>query len=325
MVQAEPRGDIKSDSWPFSLATGNNKSMMDLYARSGHSSRRRERTASSRGPSRSSFSFLFVVNELEFYKEPGADIFRDVWHNELPPRSCTGYSGERAGKVLRYRDGEVMEASDYVWYRGGLGVPGRCYSNLEEAPGYSHAAVFACNPHLPLVVIRDDPLMLDDAKSSMHALHFFHPRHLPGLSQATTSSPDDVLPRGGAPVKYVAGRSPSWMPGLVPSVYANPWLEPPPSCGLGGELAIIIGLMAFSKSGPDVEDVFLGTHGRGGYWHNSLWTSRAAPSYYPRSTQETPRGFYIGVFYDPDNAEGSSQEAIHGFEWNSAVVQETPP
>ncbi|PHH65703.1 hypothetical protein CDD81_1789 [Ophiocordyceps australis] len=296
-------------------------SMLDAYVRGSHCSRRRDKTPGS-GSSRSSFSFLFVVNELEFYNDSGADIFRDTWYNDLPPRSCMGYTGERAGKVLRFRDGEVEEAAGYVWYRDELRIRGHCFSNLGEAPGYSEAAVFACNPHLPLVVIRDDPLTLNDAKSSMHALHFFHPRHLPGLSQATT--PDAVLPHGGAPVKYVAGRNPSWMPALVPSVYANPWLEPPPSRGLGGELAIIIGLMAFSKSGPNVEDVFLGTHARPGYWHNSFWSSRAAPSYYPRSTQETPRGFYIGVFCDPENAEGSSREAIHGFEWNSAVVQEMP-
>lgn len=225
-------------------------------------------------------SFLFVVNKLVFYEGDSCDFNRDVWHNTLPPRNCLGYQGEYPSNVMRYEGGQVTEARGYQWYRHMLHAEGFCFDpTLSSVPCYSRAAVFSCNPHLPVVVIPADPTTLPDQEQTMHALHFCHPPPgaLRGLSQATTPDGNN-MPAGGGPRKYVAGRSPTWMPALVPQTYANPrGAAAPPSRGLGGELPIVLGLMAFSGA-PDQVYVSRSDSGHRGFWRDGVWTHNHAPA-----------------------------------------------
>ncbi|KAM4066375.1 hypothetical protein HRG_000484 [Hirsutella rhossiliensis] len=303
-------------------------SMLDAYTRGGRSRKQADKHKTGKSKSSSSsppVGFLFVVNKLDFYRGETCDINRDTWHNTLPPRNCLGYEGESPSRVMRYEGGQVTEACGYQWYRPMLRQEGYCLDpTLAPVERHSHAAVFSCNPHLPVVVIPEDPTTLPDQEQTMHALHFFHPLApgLKGVSQATTVDAN-YLPTGGGPLKYVAGRNPSWMPGLVPQTYAYPGSGGPPSRGLGGHLPIVLGLMAFSGP-PDQVYMSRSESGHRGFWRDGVWTHNSPPALYPK-TDGSPRGFYVAVFYDPENPDGSMPERIRSFEWDSPVVGEYPP
>ena len=149
------------------------------------------------------------------------------------------------------------------------------------AAEYSSYGVFACSPHLPLVVMPGDPTTprsADDQCSYMHALHFLH-RLEPDLVGVSFATPpySDHLPRGLGPFKHLAGARSALVPGLVPGPYAHP--DPDArhlSRGLAGELPILLGMMAFSRR--NVHDVFLGRPDRPPGWQNRAWLNGHAPA-----------------------------------------------
>ncbi|POR35884.1 Uncharacterized protein TPAR_03926 [Tolypocladium paradoxum] len=259
-------------------------SILDPYVKGGRSRKPTEKQHRSSKPKSSSasssqpLSFLFVVNELLFHNEELNDFNRDEWYNTLPPRNCYGYSGEIASRVMRYQGGEVTEARGYQWFRSELCQSGYCYStSCESVMCYRDFGVFSCGPHLPIVVMPGDPMTIVEGKDAMHALRFFHPSsnsELKGVSQATWADGD--MPPGGFPVKYVAGRDPSWIPSLVPKMFRNTETGVS-SRGLGGELPIVLGLMAFSEAGGRVDEIFLGRNGHRGRWRDRVWMNSHEP------------------------------------------------
>lgn len=189
-----------------------------------------------------------------------------------------GFEPEIPSCVMRYQSGQVTVAREYEWRRGDVQgtawPPGGVFpvGAEEQLDLYKQLAVFSCNPHLPIAVLNGDPLSARGLYRS--PLFFFHPPTRPGLSQAT--HPESVIEElGPGMCKYVAGSNPSWIPSLVPKTYRNPYNPTDRSSGLGGELPIILGLMAFSgprsEQGGSVEQTFLGDGGRwrGGRWHHS--------------------------------------------------------
>jgi hypothetical protein len=65
------------------------------------------------------YSFLFVVNELQVDYEPlpGQDRpLTDQWLNTMPPQQAGAYIGELVGTVFRYQDGVISPARGYLWY-----------------------------------------------------------------------------------------------------------------------------------------------------------------------------------------------------------------
>lgn len=306
---------------------------MSKSHRSKHSgsSRGRGNSGSQAAPQ---VSFLFVVNKL-IIGEPELDDY----HHYIPPRSPAGYSGEISSKVMRYSDGDISEAWGYHWYRDGRSPtdeafpPGQLLRLDQEgnfipdpatgyyvcANEYTTFAVAACNPLLPIMVVDHDPLV---SRKSWDLLRIFHPRNYRGLSQVVTL--DSPMGEGGAPVRYVAGKSPSWVPGLLPRTYRSPHLHPPDSMGLGGELPIILGLMALTPEqnhddNEPTNQLFLGRNG----WRRNEWKGgNDAPKGYPGTAQDDPCAFLIKVFMDPDNP-GCTTEHLRWVEWNSVLVRES--
>ncbi|KAJ4172044.1 hypothetical protein NW754_007642 [Fusarium falciforme] len=232
---------------------------------------------------------------------------------------------------MRYYDGEVSEAVGYQWYRDPdaptgylLRYDGEMNWVMDTSSGYSwvateyeRRAVFACNPSLPILTSNQDPLLYP---SNWELLSVHHPREVQvGLSQITTfDSP--VETDAGGPLRYVAGKSPSWMPALIPSSYCNPYSDAPHSRGLGGELAIILGLMALTErpKGPtenEATDVFLQKR----CWRRYGWRTNHQPEGHPATAQDVPNGFLCAVFLDPENPR-STEESLHTFEWQTAIV-----
>lgn len=194
---------------------------------------------------------------------------------------------------MRWKDGQVSAANGWHWGRdlpapGQPSAPGRVWTTLSSgspyfADNYSIFTTFSCNPLLPFVVAEGDPSTADGPRLS--PLLFFHPpsgNAMRGVSQAVTD--ESVMGNGPGPVKYTAGRQPSWVPSLVPPTYLTPEADAPRSAGLGGELPIVIALMAFSERGNlaagtnRTEEIFLGRPGHHGRWHNWRWTHNYHPT-----------------------------------------------
>ncbi|EEU41392.1 uncharacterized protein NECHADRAFT_46253, partial [Fusarium vanettenii 77-13-4] len=301
---------------------------------------------SSGSQQRAGMSFLFIANKLRI-QEPEVDEY----HHFIPPRSPDSYLGELPSKVMRYSDGEVSEAWGYHWYRDEQNPAGQLM-RLDQggsymldpatgycvcAEGYKTFAVAACNPLLPIMVADQDPLVYS---TSWELLRIFHPPHSRGRSQVVTL--ESNMGPGGAPVRYVAGRSPSWMPGLLPRTYRSPTAHPPESAGLGGELPIVLGLMALcAEKGPNsneaINQLFLDRR----TWRRNEWRGGDTPrgcEYLlvssarlrlmtwcvidPDTAQDDPCAFLVKVFLDPENP-ASTAESLAGFEWHSAVVRES--
>lgn len=231
-------------------------------------------------------SFLFAVVELNVnYESPVTSevgIPHDEWQNALPPRHREQYGNDMPSEVMRFHDGRISRASsesvEYSWVRrdhhGEGGILKRFGETCAFLWKYKSASVFSCNPLLPIVFARDDYSI---NVGPLHALQFLHCQ---GISKV--SYPDEypcLSSNNAPPAKFVAGRHPSWMPNLVPAAYENPY-RVGQSQGLGGDLAVVLGLMAFQSAHPMYEDqdrrtineVFLGRHGEGGgLWKDYRW------------------------------------------------------
>jgi hypothetical protein len=197
-----------------------------------------------------------------------------------------------------YCDGEVIDVSQiYGWYRDpqtGIGaIFSRPDHNNHSFPTttYSQATICSCHPLLPYAVVATDATVnetqvLPDAERinelTWEPLRFFFPRDPvngdnTGLSQAVFTCTLGPHLEGGDPRTCVAGRDPSWLHTLVPSCYENFSPSTPPSRGLGGELSILLGLMAFTAPGgrgaPRAYTVFAGQR-----WRHRRWTYNRALS-----------------------------------------------
>ncbi|KAJ4321274.1 hypothetical protein N0V84_005408 [Fusarium piperis] len=168
------------------------------------------------------------------------------------------------------------------------------------------------------MVVNQDPLV---SSEGWDLLRIFHPPVYRGLSQVVTL--ESPMANGGAPVRYVAGRSPSWIPGLLPRTYRSPSANAPDSRGLGGELPIILGLMALTpeqnkESNDSTNQLFLGRNG----WRRNEWRGgNDAPKGYPDTAQDDPCAFLVKVFLDPDNPM-STAEYLKWVEWNDILVRD---
>ncbi|KAI8652701.1 hypothetical protein NCS57_01334900 [Fusarium keratoplasticum] len=232
---------------------------------------------------------------------------------------------------MRYLNGEVSEAVGYYWHRNSSDATGYLFhldtsgnyildpstGSYVAAQEYKTFAVFACNPLLPIMVTDMDPLVY---QSHWDLLRIFHSRAIQsGLSQVVTL--ESPVAEGPAPVRYVAGKSPSWVPGLIPETYRNPSSHAPASLGLGGELPVILSLMALNArplSGGENEanEVFLEKQ----QWCNGRWRGNKVPKGHPDTAQDDPNGFLCMVFLDPENP-GCTAETLNFFEWHTAIIR----
>jgi hypothetical protein len=233
-------------------------------------------------------SFLFTVNELVYDYEVDSV---DKYHHRVPPTYPLNYTYEIPSMVMRYADGKVSRHSGQ-WYRGiassGVREQGSIFqqepnseSEWSVATVYSQCAVFACNPLLPIMVCPHDPYSTD-TRSCWEMLSILHPSAYPGLSQVVHE--DSRMPMGPGLKRYVAGTRPDWMPSLIPTSYQIPsFCDFPRSAGLGGELSIILGLMALTVesdstgTNENINRLFLGDGDRPAEWRNRRWYSTRRP------------------------------------------------
>ena len=201
---------------------------------------------------------------------------------------------------MRYHNGKIdaLPPDQFRWIRDPEeGNFGRiCYlgadGNWYPAETYDTSTVLSCHPLMPVAVVNVDVTIYstsyDFDYSGSHErnqrvwqpLLFFHPQDegLKGVSQAVFIARMTPEQHGGSPVKYAAGRG-TVLKSLVPPTYLWPYEHPPTTRGLGGELTLLLGLMAFSspesRSGRNRADsIFPGSQGK---WQNNRWLDEQHP------------------------------------------------
>ncbi|CAH0020959.1 unnamed protein product [Clonostachys rhizophaga] len=283
-------------------------------------------------------TFLFVVNEISI-----AHPLVDMWGGSRPPENPGAYHMERPSEVMKYENGIVTPFPDYFYWgrnpnqnnRGAI-FARHADGNVTEAEAYKTATIFSCHPHMPFAMVDVDASVEETySRENMPSdqlwrypvwepLQFLHPKdhHRRGISQAVFgASPMATLHNG--PLQYVAGTNASCIPRLVPWTCQYPYPPVQPSKGLGGELTILIGLMAFCPSRDSMgtrAELFIPQ-----YWRNNKWECETPPQGYSCSTKDTPKGFIVSVALDPWNPLGSTREALQAFEFEGVVIEESVP
>jgi hypothetical protein len=208
----------------------------------------------------------------------------------MPPDDPALYFNEAPSKVMRYSDGVIEDVHErFGWGRDArmVGMIFRRGNKAEvRARTYNIGTVFSCHPLMPFATLNADASVHQPSEGRRwRPLQFHFPGgHLTGVSQVVFNG-DQISHR------YVARRHASWMPSLVPRTYQNPYdtYDKEHSRGLGGELAILLALMAFSFYRPPVRpedrsedcgfnranNVFPGTNGR---WNNHEWLHNEPPA-----------------------------------------------
>ncbi|KAI1340760.1 hypothetical protein F5Y15DRAFT_414483 [Xylariaceae sp. FL0016] len=281
-------------------------------------SRSSKKTHASASSHRPLLSFLFVVNEVYINEDPAFGMNEDRWGTIIPPVIPEGFSREQAGNVFRYINGTVQLAQEYQWYRrspreaGHIWGPGN-NGQLNPLVPYSTYTVFQCWRRLPCIYINVDAMVHDvHANADRWWLMGFDSQETEQNTGITRISPDG----GGS--RYVTGRSPAWLGGIVPSTFRNPYegsAHPPrESRGLGGPLPVIIAQMAMTHGQGATDTPFLQ-----GMWHNREW--RGPHHSYPIALPENLRGVLVHVAYDDRNPEGSNEETLRAFQWDDVILR----
>ncbi|GAP91386.1 hypothetical protein SAMD00023353_6300290 [Rosellinia necatrix] len=321
------------------LYKSNSNSSSGTQHKSANPSAKHDRNGPTSEDDTTSFSFLFVVNELRL--SPLAEPIFDQWGSRVPPSDPGDFEEEQAGRVFRYRDGVVSPASGYEWRRpagvdsttgfrragaivhlrrrhggGGGGGTWPYYRapHRTPMPAYSEFTVFHCWGALPCVYAATDATV---CPVSWDAMSFRAPEPPSSSSSSSSSSPllgtTHILAAG--PSEFVAGRGPSWMPMLVHDLFRNPDPTAPLSRGLGGELPVILAQMALSQPRGRTDVPFIDR-----WWHRGRWNPRNSGTTIRRPLDL--RGVLVVVALDrSENPEGSTIAQMEAFE-NGVVVLE---
>ncbi|KAH0440719.1 hypothetical protein CcaCcLH18_02389 [Colletotrichum camelliae] len=234
------------------------------------------------------FSFLFVV-----WQSFTTKYQRKLWGRD--PRHCLALREWDRNIAYEYQSSDEYGQQTFDY---NMGV-------------HSTHSIFNCWRFLPCIYADADTSIIEDleAEHRWMQLEFDHDSREPGMTRISGSE------------RHVAGRSPSWIPGLLPETYAPPQSSnSPQSKGLGGPLGIIIGLMALNRRPRHADHVF-----QQGWWRNNRWageprSARAVPVPEPDS-KGPPRGVLVQICYDEySNPHGSNFETLNDFEENGKAI-----
>ncbi|KAK0123984.1 hypothetical protein ONS95_008972 [Cadophora gregata] len=241
-------------------------------------------------------SFLFVVNGTTLNDDPQEDgvVPRvDDYGRWLPPIYAAGFGRQNRGTVFRWSDGDISTASGYRWDDGYGKTP-----NDDTLELYKATTMVWCNPFYQFMVAAGDATTRNIADTvpgdTWYAINFHHEDALSRLDYVGN--------------QYLAGNDRSFIRQLGLSAYENPDEDAPRSSGLAGNLAMLIGLVAFSCKRRDLDRVLLTERAwRGNRWHGHN---------HSHGRKET-RGMVVSVYLDPDNPSGSTSAILNDLESRS--------
>lgn len=266
-----------------------------------------------------------MVNSLPVNEDPnneGVPPRADPNGYWVPPIYGTGYSAQVAGQLYRWSNGEVSAAgSNYQLYEGNWWGPGPV-----QLTYYRSATTFYCNPWSQFSTFDGDPSIFENIEVAPFPRNRWYPlafHHEEGLSRVDFVGEGQSL---AAP-----SRGAGWVNQLGLLSYEGQDPEAPGLQGLGGNLALLIALVAFSCRSGDLNTVLLGDrawrhynwrghhrpHGRKCIHIKCLTLASAVIDYVAGQDR---RGKVVTIYLDPENPQGSTQTTLHELEWTSGAV-----
>lgn len=131
-------------------------------------------------------------------------------------------------------------------------------------------------------------------------LTFQHEPENRNLSRVQESAEEQYL---------AAGRGLRWISELGLDAYAH--RHSPQNGGLSGNLAVVVGLVAFSCPASELDNVLLTDVA----WHDSRWRGHSRGD-----GREDGRGVVVSIYLDPINAQGSTTDTLYALEWSSSAL-----
>jgi hypothetical protein len=214
-------------------------------------------------------SFLFVVNELSVNDEPyrgGRAPRSDAMGHWLPPIHSAGFGTQRPGYMFRWSDGTITDISHtgYQWYNGEGWYTN--YANVSTLLAhYETTSLFWCNDFTQFLMLesdatREDMETADPPHNQWFPLTFLNMGRVSRVAAAMSD-------------QYLAGNSAWWIQRLGLEAYRS--LERDTivaASGLGGRLATVFALVAFSCRDAAELRAILTSHGD---WRRRLGSHNA--------------------------------------------------
>jgi len=247
----------------------------------------------------------------------------------LPPVLSAGFGPQNPGTVFRWSNGDISIATGYAWDEGYGKTP-----NGDNLEWYHTATIIWCNPFYQFLVTQGDasiPIdadMEDEEESDgeeekaviqWYPINFHHHETLSRIDYAADS-------------QYLAGNQRNFIAELGLTSYQCQDDDAPVSGGISGNLAILIGLIAFSCTRQELRHVLINDQA----WRGYRWRGHQRPtgSKHPIGHQSDTerhlnadvntgrdgRGKVVSIYLDPDNPGGSTREALRELEWESGHV-----
>jgi hypothetical protein len=247
-------------------------------------------------------SFLFGINELQVNEDPsrGGVVPR---HDEdgrwVPPIYSSGFYQQETGRLYRWHEGTISLASSCPWIDGAFRVSD---DNSRHLEGYKTSTLFWCNNFTQFKMATCDVTTFNMAGAVAP-----YNRWLPltfqneGTLSRLEASADECL----------ASRGTKWIGELGLASYESDMLPSRVDGGLAGDLATIVGLVAFSCEPKRLYDILQGDRA----WHNYQW--RGHDKSHGRVRQ---RGVVVNIYYDPLNPQGSTENTLRALEWSEHAL-----
>jgi hypothetical protein len=209
-------------------------------------------------------SFLFVVNGLPLNEDVdngGVTPRTDDYGRWLPPLYQAGFGPKSRGTVFRWRNGVITAPTGYQWIDGYAYAPNGGVLNY-----YRSMTVFYCNPWDQYLVADGDASTRDIATANFPGERWYpvNFRNDGNLSRLDFAGDE----------QYLAGNGAAFIDQLGLTSYQSQEQGAPTSGGLAGNLAILIGLVAFSCRSRDLRDILVNDRA----WHRNRWNGHSRDS-----------------------------------------------
>jgi hypothetical protein len=213
-------------------------------------------------------SFLFTVNKLTLNEEAndgGVPPRIDTYGRWLPPVYSAGFGPQSPGRIYRWTNDAAVKVAADCHYHDGQWLS----KNAAPLAVYRKATMFYCNPFDQFLISNGDASTRDMATAPFPDNRWYP---LTFINEGTLSRVDVA---GEGLYLAVSGSATGslWVHDLGLLSYANQTESSSTSGGLGGNLAIIIALVAFSCRTTHFDDIL-----RDRAWHRHAWLGHSRAS-----------------------------------------------